>query len=266
MGRFRHSFYSGMSSSSDLLGAIDAGVNVGVVARRVSGIAAIWSLMRHLERGCAVFVDSGAFGERNSNVEPDWNSVLSVYERLAELAEGSLERLFVVAPDKVGDQQESLVRLLRYRDRVRNLIDDGVQVIVPYQVGNLGGADLHQAVTDVLGCDKFIVGVPSNRNAMPAAMLATIVHSAYHILGRVQRDADQTARLAAISAASPDSTITADASWILSRMTRICDATNKIRAERRQYLQASHYPFDSARRTAVYQTIKQDAIWASEPS
>jgi len=261
--RFQRAFYSGMSSSSDLLGAIDAGVDIGVVAGRLSGFPAIWLLMRHLDRGSAVFIDSGAFGERASGTEPDWESVLSVYERLAHLADDSLERLYVVAPDKVGDQAGSLGRLRRYGERVRNMIDAGVQVIVPYQVGALSGADLHRAVQEILSSNRFIVGVPANRDAMPAEMLRTIEHPAYHILGRVQKNAAQAERLAAIAIASPNAVLTADAAWILSRMQQVCDATRNIRAVRRQTPKQNLEPFETARRTAVRQTIKQDARWAA---
>lgn len=260
---FRHIFYSDMSSTSDLLGSIDAGVDIGVVAGRIPGFAGLWSLMRHLDQGRAVFIDSGAFGERSSNIEPNWDDVFSVYEGLANLTEKSLSRLFVVAPDKVGDQAMSLVRLHRYRDRVKSLIDMGVRVIVPYQAGELGGAALHQAVKEILGCADFIVGVPSNRDAMPVEMLSTIVHGAYHILGRVQKNADQEARLNAITTASPSAILTSDAAWILSRMKRVCDATRTIQSARRNGLPVKAYDIESARRAAVRQVICQDDVWAA---
>lgn len=124
--------------------------------------------------GSLVFVDSGAFGEvrfdpsvgRMVTVDPitheEWVRRLHTYRRIAK-ALG--ERCYLVAPDKVGDQAETLRRLERYRDEVRDLRDLGANIIVPIQRGEMTGAEFDRECARVLGFSDYVRGIPSKKAA-----------------------------------------------------------------------------------------------------
>jgi len=174
--------------------------------------------------GAKVFVDSGAFGEVSLNVphkcsakskacrvgtcvgngnfkhpeaEPftfvdvkpiddaEWIRRLDAYKRIA-LALGS--NAFLVAPDKVGNQAETLRRLARYADRVRELRSLGAQIIVPLQRGEMTGAEFDSACSEVLGFSDYIRGIPSKKAAASVAEIAALSASLpadarIHLLG-----------------------------------------------------------------------------------
>lgn len=144
-----------------------------------------------------VFVDSGAFGEvkfdkatgRFVDVKPithdDWTERLAAYKRIA-LALG--DRAFLVAPDKVGDQAETLARLARYAGEVRELRALGANVIVPLQKGALSQAAFDVEVEKVLGFGDYVRGIPSKKAAATveeiAALSRTLPAAArVHLLG-----------------------------------------------------------------------------------
>ena len=76
-------FRSGMTSKSDLRGAISAGVPIGVVAGHLTTGAIFLTLPAHLNNGLPVFVDSGAFTSYLSGSEIDWQDVLRRYDDIA---------------------------------------------------------------------------------------------------------------------------------------------------------------------------------------
>lgn len=252
-------FRSGMSSRSDLAGTIEAGLPVGVVAQRLTTASVVLALPGHIRNGGAVFVDSGAFAELATGREPNWDEVISCYETLALLSDAP-NRLFVVAPDKVGDQTESLARLEKHKRRIIQLAHDGAQVIVPIQAGPKPAADVLDLIRIILEGAPFIVGIPSNKEALPIEECATLAHSAFHILGRVQVDALQQARIDAILSASPNATLTADASWIRSRLDDVSHATRNVSAERRNQPIAT-CPLDHPRTAAISQLMSADKDW-----
>ena len=133
--------------------------------------------------GSTVFVDSGAFAEvefdgelgRFVDVNPitgaDWLERLADYHRIAA-ALG--DRAYLVAPDKVGDQAETLARLERYAPEVRALRDLGANVIVPIQRGALSAAEFDLECSRVLGFDDYIRGIPSKKAAATPAEIAAL--------------------------------------------------------------------------------------------
>lgn len=144
-----------------------------------------------------VFVDSGAFSEvrfapemgRFVDVRPitdaDWLERLAAYRRIAQ-ALGS--RAFLVAPDKVGDQAETLRRLRRYAPQVRELREFGAQIIVPIQRGELEGAAFDRACAEALGFADYIRGIPSKKAAATPAEIAALsrelpAEARIHLLG-----------------------------------------------------------------------------------
>lgn len=215
--RLNLAFASGMSSLSDLQGAIKARVPVGVVATALTTAQTILSLPRYLDSGGHVFVDSGAFTAERTGVPPNWERVLRCYENLVGMTIHP-ENLHVVAPDKVGDQHETLRLIAQHKDRIGALIKTGARVIVPLQVGAKTSQAMLDAIASTLGTREFVAGIPSNKAAMSIEECSLLKHSTFHILGRVQRNADQAQRIDALLTSNPDAVINADANWLRSRI------------------------------------------------
>lgn len=251
-------FRSGMSSKSDLRGAIEAGVPVGVVAGKLSSAAMFLTIPRYLDRGGKCFCDSGAFSSFLSGKLMDWEDVLQRYDSLALMTE-TPGNLYVVAPDKVGDQDETLRLLAAWSNRVRSLIEQGCKVIVPIQNGGLSGQALIDRVAGILQTSKFIVGIPSNRAAMSIEECKKLRHSGFHILGRVQADVEQRARIHSLRRGNPAATVTADANWLRSQLATICDLTEAERANRRQG--KTGLTLDHPRTAAVTKALLADPLW-----
>lgn len=253
-------FRSGMSAKSDLRAAVDAGVPVGVVAGLLSTVAACMTLPRYLDRGGKVFVDSGAYKFVGSNEEPDWKAVFSTYEGLIDLSDAP-ENLTLVAPDKVGDQEETLRLLARHRDRIRRWIDSGARVIVALQRGDLAPAAMLEAAKEALGTDRFVAGLPCVRSPVTPEECASLRHHSFHILGRVETDPDQRSRLAALLAANPEADLSADATWMRSRLKKVCAAVEQTCADIRSGQEREHLFIDHPRATAVRRLLQADAQW-----
>lgn len=128
-------YASGSNHAGEVLGFAESGIHVGVSARETRDLteqALVFAVRRY---GARVFVDSGAFAELGRDgvlgEAPDWPEVLSLYQRLAGKIGPSLT---VVAPDKIGDQGETIVRMRAHAGPLRGLIDLGVEVLVPIQL------------------------------------------------------------------------------------------------------------------------------------
>lgn len=140
-----------------------------------------------------LFVDSGAFSEvsfktgQREVVKPisheDWLLKFKQYTELAELYGKSC---VVVAPDAVGDQEESLHRVQRYKDQIVELLDI-CEVIVPIQKGALSLSDMYSQIQDTLSDDRIIAGIPMKKSAVSILEYASFLsHSKpprVHILG-----------------------------------------------------------------------------------
>ena len=257
-------FRSGMSSKSDLRGAIDAGVPVGVVAGLLPTSALVLTLPRYLDRGGKVFADSGAFSSWLTGESIDWHDLLGRYDTLA-LMTVHPENLHVVAPDQVGDQAGSLALLETWAAKVRDLIEQGCHVIVPIQTGSIPGQAMIERVATILGTRRFIVGVPSNRAAMGVDECRTLTHHAFHVLRRVQADEEQVERIGALRAGNPGAAVNADANWLRSRMAVVRNATEDEREIRRNRVARPFDILDHPRAVAVRRALEQDQGWGVAP-
>jgi hypothetical protein len=183
--RFAGYFPSGSNHPGEIEGFRAVGAPVGVAVAEVNE-RALQALEGYAETGGAVFVDSGAFSEFGNGVEPDWEKVLGIYERLA----GKLgNQVYVVAPDKVGDQEETLARLARYRWRLLKLRRLGANIIVPVQRGDLSMAEFAAELELVLGFTDWIRGIPLKRAATKFEELAEFAATLkagtrVHLLGK----------------------------------------------------------------------------------
>lgn len=217
-------FASGSSRPADVRGFSAVHHPIGVAADEVSP-AAEAELCRLAGTGLPVFVDSGAFSEVEFGpagpvvVRPigheDWLRRLALYARLAR-ALGP--QAYLVAPDRVGDQDETLARLARYRDQLAELRALGARVLVAVQKGAMTQAAFVRRCAEVLGFDDFVHALPSKKNATTleelAAYVAEVRPAALHLLGMGARNRNAARALALIAAASPETVVSMDSNLI----------------------------------------------------
>lgn len=257
-------FRSGMSRSKDFHGAASAGVPIGVVAGELTMGQKLTTIPRYLRSGGYVFIDSGAFSEFKSGEAPDFDNVVNTYELIADCHDADpqmLGRLFVVAPDKVGDQTATLKRLGVYSRRLKALIEDGVKVIVPIQRGVMPAVQMLQSVTDILGTGAFVAGIPSNKEALSLLECESLRHHSFHILGRIQMNAEQSARITALSTHNPQANFTADANWLRSHIEIVCQMTDQHRVKQRNCNNNQRMRMPSARAAAIEQALRNEKTW-----
>jgi len=265
--RLALAFHSGMSRAKDFRAAADAGVAIGVVAGELATATIFLGVPRFIGKGGSVFVDSGAFAEFKTGVAPDFDAVLRVYEMLAshsDLQEIGSGQLYVVSPDKVGDQLETLARLEQHAGRVRALIEQGCQVIFPLQRGVIPATEMLARAVAILGTDRFVAGIPSNKEALSLAECASLQHHAFHILGRVQMNQDQVERLTALTASNPGAVLTADANWLRSRLGLVSNMADQERRMRVAAPAANDFATwlqPTARGAAITAALLQEKAW-----
>ena len=218
-------FASGSNRPLEIRGLARAGADVGVAAPELSP-AAVDELLALAGTDVLVFVDSGAFSEVKFGpagaevVKPldadHWRGVLSLYRRLAE-ALG--DQAWLVAPDRVGDQEESLRRLERYAEEVRELHELGARVLVPVQKGALSQVEFAAAVDRVLGFTDWIPAMPCKKAATTAGELAAFVEARkprhVHLLGLGIRSRQLPDYMAAFDNGG---TVSLDACWITANV------------------------------------------------
>lgn len=186
-------FASGSNAPVEIQGFARIGHPVGVSCAHLKPAGE--QALHQLPPGLPTFVDSGAFSEADFPedgppviVRPmtraQWDHVMGVYERLARSRGSSL---YVVAPDCVGDQAETLRRLRRYAPVMRRVRKLGTNIIVPVQRGVVRQAEFDRQCAAVLGFDDYIRGVPSKKKATSFAQYAAFLREArpkrVHLLG-----------------------------------------------------------------------------------
>lgn len=170
-------FASGSNHAGEIRGLNNSQVNIGVCAPKI-GKSSEAELIELASSGLGsigmlrIFIDSGAFSEvsfesgRPQVVKPitdaKWKKVLDLYFRLGTHLR---RQLFVVAPDQVAFQAETLARIERYAPQLRELIAMDVNVIIPLQKGELSMPEFAIKVVDILGTFDLIWGIPSKKDA-----------------------------------------------------------------------------------------------------
>ena len=96
---------------------------------------------------------------------------------------------------------------------------------------------------------------------MSIAESQSLSHPAFHVLGRVQMDEDQVARVAALRHNNPTSVITADANWLRSRLATVRRLTEDERQLRRR--PGLRLDIDHPRAIAVEKALQGEANWGS---
>lgn len=197
-------FYSGANDIYDAWGVMEAGAAVGVSARDVRGRTLEYLAHYVSHRSGHVFIDSGAFSDGREGRETDFEkAVFPIYDRLLHLIAHPgenpaatdagaadptpLRRVFLVAPDQVGDQERSLQLLARHRQKIRRYLSLGVSVIVPLQKGSRSAADVYRLAGRTLGTQDFVVGIPSQDAAFSSSdlevFLRAVTPTRLHLLG-----------------------------------------------------------------------------------
>jgi hypothetical protein len=198
-------FASGASAPSDLRGLARIRHDLGVSLPELSE-PALQELLTLAGATCpaedgslsprplCVLADTGAFSEvdivegrpvvTHPIDEAGWGERMRVMLRIGRALRG---QAYCVAPDCVGDQTETLARLRRWARWVRKLRRLGARVLVPIQQGAMVPATFDRAVAEVLGFTDYVRAIPSNKDAMPDAVLESFVRAtrprAVHLLG-----------------------------------------------------------------------------------
>ncbi len=186
-------FASGSSAPADIRGLARWLHPIGVSIPALSAPALV-EVERTAHLSIPVFVDTGAFSEvamkagRPVVVAPItdevWKERIAVELRVAS-ALGPMA--YVVAPDCVGDQAETLRRMTRFADEVRELRGRGARVVVPLQRGAMSTSAFDAACSTALGFDDYVRAIPGNKDAMPLFELEAFLRAsrpaALHVLG-----------------------------------------------------------------------------------
>lgn len=193
-------FVSGASAPADVRGLAHFSVPLGVSVSELSKVA-LRVLLGFAERPLLrVFADSGAFSEvdrMGAVVSPiedaAWVLRVRVMHQIAAAFGPPVPghdfgpRVWIVAPDRVGDQPETLRRLRLHATAMRACRALGARVVVPIQRGAMPATTFDLSCCEALGFDDFTRGIPGNKVAMPAVELEAFLRARrperIHLLG-----------------------------------------------------------------------------------
>lgn len=219
----RH-FASGVNNPGEARGLAMSGRQIGIAATEIRA-----GLLEELENYGGpgmqeLFVDSGAFSEVKFTaagrkvVKPithdSWMKRFEIYYWAANTY-GRRARL--VAPDCVGDQDETLARLARYAPMVAACAAMRAQIIVPVQKGALPMSEMFRQACAILNLREMpIAGIPMKKDATSLADLAELVDSLpwygarLHLLGLGPESKRYAKVIRLIKSKRPNATLTSD--------------------------------------------------------
>lgn len=231
-------FVSGVNRAGEVSGLADNAFNIGITCGEISSDLRGWLEMYSDRVNQRLFVDSGAFSEvdfpKNSApvvVRPlsdaDWRDRLFDVYRWAARTYG--RRAFVVAPDCVGNQDETLRRLEKYAAPMVQ-VARAATVIVPVQKGALPMATMFAISLELLaGIDRahVVAGIPMQKDATSIADLEAFAASLpagsrVHLLGigPKAKNGRYALALAALRRACPTVRVTSDSAVLVSVVGR----------------------------------------------
>jgi len=207
-------YVSGMSNKSDFAGAAAAGVPIGIQVKEASSTV-IAQMAEYNGRGGRLFVDSGAFTafRKGERINFDW--VLDKYESMASVMSSPWDIAFV-APDVIGNMDETARLQRQYMGRLLDLAALGVEMMVPFQKGwpVAAYAEHEKAMRKYLG--PFTVAFACNESAWAprdiADVVAVIRPGRVHLLGAGKKMVLRYCR--AIREVSRDTVVSADANRV----------------------------------------------------
>ena len=246
-------FSSGMTSITELKAGtsvladsskVGLGIDIGLLS--APGMKALANgIVNHRAR---VFIDSGAFSLFRKNLKnhqtaqqlslvganeaPEWKTmdftkVLAKYDAVmdaideANPAEEHIIPPYFVMPDIIGDQEGTAGLYREHRDWIRGQIQFNPNCIVPLQVGAKTLADAYREIVGTLGVDQFVVGIPSQEEAVSNQELIEFIREIkpkrVHFLGAVA-EATLAPRIAAVNASGHIPDISADGNILRSKL------------------------------------------------
>lgn len=223
-------FLSGSNRPAEIRGLGIAGADVGVAADQLSA-AAVAELEALAGSELLVFLDSGAFSEVKFDaaaggfVIDDEITPAEWQKRLAlalHLGRSLGDQLVVVAPDRVGSQDETLARLSTYRDEVAEIAATGARILVAVQRGARTQAAFAAEIDTALDGIEWTPALPCKKAATSPAELADFLAarrpSHIHLLGLGIRNPKLDAYLAPFATSS--SSVSLDSCWLAANAGR----------------------------------------------
>jgi hypothetical protein len=244
--RYRvHNYASGASRPADIAGYGNSKMDIGAVAGELSPKAIDYlpaALGQWGKEAPGLFVDSGAFREVDANLrivrpleDSDWQKVFRTYATLIGRLSG-VARVSVVAPDRIGSQEDSLDRLARYSRPLLDAVDCRTpgaepfpEVFVPLQrgpraLGALWDASVRALAWPAEEAAMLVPSIPSNKGAVPVgevkAFLAAHKPRRVHFLGVGPQTKRGQALLAAVQEVSPGTEPSFDSNKISAKVGR----------------------------------------------
>lgn len=208
-------FASGVNQKAEIDGFAKLQIPIGVSVARLDQDA----LKRLITLQAPLMVDSGAFSELPSSKRKgvcrsishlEWERRLAIYLVIASALH---EQALLVAPDKVGDQAETLRRLDRYRNWLRRVSATGARLLIPLQVGVLSHIAFYKTAQQTAGV-PLIPAMPLRKAATSAESLLRFVSEVkpkyLHLLGMGIDHPRAVPLIQAVRYYCPDAFITMD--------------------------------------------------------
>ena len=190
-GRRAITFATGANHPQDILGFASVGIPPGLdadrlVARDGEYPDAVAAITRLAGTGMPVLLNSGSFKEFVTGVPIDdmeWRLRLDLYERMAQ---DFGRQLYLVAPDKLNDQEETLARLELYAFDMHLLALAGANVLLNMGSGDMAPDKFLAVAEDLLGA-KVIPSFPMHEGLAHAHHVIDYVRSTHpekiHLMG-----------------------------------------------------------------------------------
>lgn len=213
-------FASGANRLAEIRGFARLGIPVGVSVNHLNEAAV--SELIDLQQ--PVMIDSGAFSEVafgpegaqvvSQITDHEWRRRLGLYLRLAS----SLHtRAMLVVPDQVGNQDETLRRLRRYRTEIGAIATTGATLLLPLQVGPMSHTQFLRAAELAAGI-PLVPAMPMRKATTSATALIEFVQENrpqhIHLLGMGIDNHRATKILRLIQHFSPGTAISLDSNRI----------------------------------------------------
>jgi len=172
---FVNFFVSGLRSKAEMLGFAHHNQSMCVTASiSEESIKHLINLARDPNYTGNIFVDSGAFNEVNDDLSikkamthKDWIKIFNVYDRLGKVWK---DRIILMAPDRVGDQEVTMERLERYSKELQNLAKYGCKIMGAIQKNPTIPNSLFHFHTRMnnffksIGIKDWVRGLPLNKS------------------------------------------------------------------------------------------------------
>ena len=225
VGRRAVCFASGSNEPSEVRGFAAVGIPPGMAADRLvreNGELApsVREVFRFAGTGMPVFVDSGEVAANSLGHEithDEWIERLALYREMAVVLG---PQLYLVAPDRIGHQDVTLVRLGRYVMEIREAAGFGAQILMPLQPGPMALDEFQQAAQEVLGI-QVIPAFPMRDKLTPledvVAFVRAVAPAKIHLLGLGAANRQTQKILDALWEVKPDLMVQQDAMLLNSR-------------------------------------------------